>query len=655
MYTKRQLQIIYNLMINNVILSSKKLAEIVKVTDKTVKNDIAAINDISRKDGFIITSYKAKGYQIDVVDDLLYAKLYKLLSVKNIYLDFNRSDTTDRTDNIIKILLTQQKYITLEEIAEKLGLSRSTVKLDVKAVKNYLEYFKLDLKSKPGYGMKIIGKEFDIRRCMLQMYRIYTPNDGDFDEIDDFTEYFHIDAQEKKDIRKRFLTIIRNSEYNGKDHYINILFTYLIFLRKRSLEKDLEWTSEERVYLKRMKEYELSGKVFNNLTSYIKNPSENEILGFTLLLAMSVDISDEIDICQWYPDFVKNAEAVSDLVCEYIETELNLKTGENLRNQLINIFIPSSIQARFDCMNYFDDVIQIKDNQIKMSPVAFMYAKKIAHKIKKYNGWIISESEINLLAVIVFDLIEQLDFSYKKRNLIISSRNGYQGSESIKKQIVKRFGNKYFEAIEVYPFYEVRKLNMDNYDYILLNYSSYSYKYSLPFFTVNQIITEKQYMNIFYRIIVPGFEFQKLFNKLKFNKEQWLYPDLIYNDQNSFINLIANKMGRNSDEVNKMIRILNQIDDRFIINGVLSLVFDNKGKKANKFEIYKLDKVGLWNETKIEYIVYYEADISGNQTSLKLSELLIRFLCNSNEKMEEIFEHKNFRYMVEMMSMEIGR
>ena len=58
--------------------------------------------------------------------------------------------------------------------------------------------------------------------------------------------------------------------------------------------------------------------------------------------------------------------------------------------------------------------------------------------------------EVNMLAVRFFTLIDTVPYPYKKRRVLICSRNGRMASEIIRSRLLRRFRKRWFETCLLY-------------------------------------------------------------------------------------------------------------------------------------------------------------------------------------------------------------
>ncbi|CPQ90652.1 Probable licABCH operon regulator [Staphylococcus aureus] len=68
----------------------------------------------------------------------------------------------------MKKLLLDNHYTKLESLSESLFVSVGTLKNDMIEMKRVLARYEIEVVSRPNYGMKLIGKEFQIRYAIAE-------------------------------------------------------------------------------------------------------------------------------------------------------------------------------------------------------------------------------------------------------------------------------------------------------------------------------------------------------------------------------------------------------------------------------------------------------------------------------------------------------
>lgn len=170
----RQEKIVEYLYAKKQAIAPKALAAAFQISERTLASDIKWLKDIGTTEGFTVERIRSKGYQLKVIDR---EKFQSYLSRSEQQTHIDASLPQERIKNIELLLLFHEEYITMQQIAEWLDVSLSTVKADIKQVEQFCEKYELTLFSKAHYGLKIIGTESKKRRAILYLLRntIHTP------------------------------------------------------------------------------------------------------------------------------------------------------------------------------------------------------------------------------------------------------------------------------------------------------------------------------------------------------------------------------------------------------------------------------------------------------------------------------------------------
>lgn len=170
----RQEKIVEYLYAKKQAIAPRALAAKFQISERTLANDIKWLKEIGSNEGFTVERVRSAGYQLKVFDNVRFSS-YLSKSKKQEQVD--NSSPQERIKNIELLLLFHEEYITMQQIAEWLDVSLSTVKADIKQVEQFCDNYDLTLFSKAHYGLKIMGTESKKRRAILYLIRntIHTP------------------------------------------------------------------------------------------------------------------------------------------------------------------------------------------------------------------------------------------------------------------------------------------------------------------------------------------------------------------------------------------------------------------------------------------------------------------------------------------------
>lgn len=145
----------------------------------------------------------------------------------------------ERCHAILVNILTAKKYSAIERLAEKLMISRSTLRSDLESMKSQLDKYQLRLCSKRGQGLWIEGNEEDIRNLLIYIFSACL-HDFSMAAIDSedssyetvlFRDY--IVGLPVKEIAGFFMQLINESKLSCYDFSINHMVVALLVQLKR--------------------------------------------------------------------------------------------------------------------------------------------------------------------------------------------------------------------------------------------------------------------------------------------------------------------------------------------------------------------------------------------------------------------------------------
>ncbi|AXQ77837.1 PRD domain-containing protein [Streptococcus chenjunshii] len=158
---------ILNALIAQPQLSIDEMLELLAVSEKTLQTSISQLNELLDED----VQIRQEGNQlyIDVFD---YARLEEILSGSlRKESDFNSSGK--RVSYIIKRLLQSSEPLLIDDLAEEIAVSRTTINKDLKQVKHLASDYQISVKGKPNRGIEINGDELSLRLFYCQNVYAY--------------------------------------------------------------------------------------------------------------------------------------------------------------------------------------------------------------------------------------------------------------------------------------------------------------------------------------------------------------------------------------------------------------------------------------------------------------------------------------------------
>lgn len=156
--------ILNHLLNKEVHISLADLTESFQVSERTIRNEVKYLNEDGIKNGFRIQTLRGQGYQLQIENKPLFTDYLKKQTAS-----FDTQSVSQRLLYLELLLFQQQDFITIDQLASQLQVSRSTIQQDLKRVDTFLHTYGLLLKRKAHYGVQIVGPEKKHRAALAKL------------------------------------------------------------------------------------------------------------------------------------------------------------------------------------------------------------------------------------------------------------------------------------------------------------------------------------------------------------------------------------------------------------------------------------------------------------------------------------------------------
>lgn len=474
----RQLQIINILKTTTKPISSNALAEDIGCSTKTIQAEIKNINSILDK--ITIESFRGIGYRL----------VGNLNNLTNLDISITKDDF-DRISYILKKILFLYKDHTLkiENLADEMYVSLSTIKNDLSQVKNILQEYNLKIVSKHKLGIGLEGNIQDLIRCILENSINYHTI-----QIDDFFSEFI--ASNILVIRTELLNKLEAHNLIFTDYEFNNMFNFILL--HLSLENDSDYISYINycitIYQTKLQKQDNETsrkKILDSINKFIDN----------LALATSIDLS--------------NDEIFKDYLCKHI---INFCIKNDLN---INIKTPIS-------------------NDIKSKyPFAFELASIAKRSLENDLNIKIDETEVANIAIHIGGALQRSsnNKSSKIFKTIIVCTSGIGTSMLIKAKLESKF-NKRLEILKVIPSYLVEFISALDVDFIITTVPIRLG--SIPVINISPLLDDTE-ISIIEKFLETGNIYHNL-NLFELFNEDLFFTDLPFENKYDVIGYMSDKL-----------------------------------------------------------------------------------------------------------------
>ncbi|MDR3588195.1 MAG: BglG family transcription antiterminator [Negativicutes bacterium] len=165
MLTERSKALLSSLLTNDDPVPVASLSQLFKVSNRTVRYDLDKIDDWL-KSNMLPQLVRKPNRGVEFVRDSQ-SRQNALARLGGRDFRYYVLSAQERTKVIIAELLQKKDYVTIDQLAEKVAVSRSTMINDLAGVKGWLTGYGLQLVPLRRYGMRVVGEEKDLRRCVV--------------------------------------------------------------------------------------------------------------------------------------------------------------------------------------------------------------------------------------------------------------------------------------------------------------------------------------------------------------------------------------------------------------------------------------------------------------------------------------------------------
>ena len=447
MLTKRQIEILLNLFSNlDAPVSLQVFTDQFHLSLRSIQTDIAEIKETIKEHGLYIENNK--NCICMSITNQETANIFMNSIIQDYNLNQFFEDQSSRISYIISKLLDSNDYLKSADLADEMYISRSQISNDIKLAKNMLSSYHLTLISKPYYGIKIIGKENDIRNYITQE-KLKIKNLVCDEITHSFNSHEHID-----DINNIVIKILTHSHYIISDIALQNLILHIVTAVNRIKSGHLIHMDSLNISPVYAHVIEISKNILEKCADIYNFEFNDDEIFF---LALNLYGKREFDKQEFITDEINNLVflglyKIKEIFGLDFTSNLNLRISLGLHILPLLTRINTNMQLR-NIMTF-----NIKQKYTLAYDLASTFTNTIIPSDKK-----ILDDEIAYVALHFVNYIDENSPQKKKRMLIISS---LRRSETILLQnnILRNFPS--IKEVKIIPKNSLSTTNVNNYNVI---------------------------------------------------------------------------------------------------------------------------------------------------------------------------------------------
>ncbi|MGI5858609.1 MAG: BglG family transcription antiterminator [Tepidanaerobacteraceae bacterium] len=424
-----------------------ELAEAFNVSARTIRYDLDKIDDFL-KDNELPQLKRKPNSGIEYIPS--HYQKQRILELLEGISSYNYVLTPlERKKMILTELFQAKDFMTIDEMASILSVSRGTVANDLKAVRKWLSKHELKLESLPRFGIRVKGCEKDMRRAVISLLsenmeiekalnlikapinrRINIVTDRQLKKLFQDLDISPIENAIRL-AEKQLKTIFTDNAYSG------LVIHLALAIKRIQLDKNIVMPEEELSQLKLTKEFAVAaGMVAQLEESYNIRIPTDEIGYITIhLLGGKVTETDIFSNQDWM-----RLQLLTDEIIKGIERKLNVdfSADAELYNGLIKHLEPTVYRLKHGFPLNNPILQEIKSNYTNI----FEVVKNSLRPLEEYIGSMIPDEEIGFITIHIGAALERNKMvNSSMYKAVVVCGTGVGTAKLLSSRIVSKFAN----------------------------------------------------------------------------------------------------------------------------------------------------------------------------------------------------------------------
>lgn len=618
-------------------ISSGQLATEIGLSSKTILNEIQEMNKkLHIYDSFIEVKPRY-GCRLIIRNNESFSKFLSSLKLSP---DSGIPSTPDeRIRHMIITLLEAKYWIKIEDLCEEYYVSQSSLSKDLKEVRKYFAKYNLKIESKPNYGMRIRGSEFDIRLCLVS---IVTDQNTEYFDQDFITKEEQISFAKIKDILDR---VFEEIDFQITDiSYRNLVFHILSSLKRVSEQHYAEISEKQLFLLKQKKEFYISKRILESAYKEFQI-STRKMEGEVAYIAIHLEAKRTVTV-----DNLNQNIVITDEINEMVSLMLNevkdiyyidFSDDFDLRMMLALHLIPFNVRMKHDLI--------LRNPLLKDIKVQYTYAFNLAvaasDALQKHFGKTIEEEEIGYFALHFNLALERKKSNIDKKSILIVCGTGRGTAQLLLFRFKENFG-KYLSNIDTSDVLNVKNKDFSKIDYVVTTVPL-EMEIPVPILEIKSLMGETDIKKIQKFLTKSGQSFVE-----KYFSSDLFFSNVECSSKEEAIRYMVNEIKKIRSEItdefyDAIIKREGQASTEF--GNLLAIPHPYRAMSKDTFVcVCILKKPIIWDKKKVQLIYMTSMETNTDRDLMTFYKVTSKLLVTNNY-VKEIIQTKSFPFMIELL------
>ena len=618
----RYRQIYKSFIDSNVPLTGDLLASITGVSARTVRNDINILNQILGKNGATILSKPGVGYYIEITNSKKHDQ-FKNKYFQNEVNDYLAvpTDPKGRINYIVRKLLLIDCYLKIDDLAEELFTSRSTISADLRDVREIFKQFKLEIDDRPNYGMIVVGSEIDKRICILEKIIHSRENRALF--IEDISIFNNPRTLAEISLFHDIMqSVINQFDIQLSDvSFQDVLMYIIVSLKRVRFYNYVELDEKQLARVKNTVEYKASVQIIDEINNYAGEILPESEIGYLAILLKSKKIISDIDSVDILRD-----DGITSVIVEKILLEIEKRFGLDysgdgkLRNALELHISPLITREQMGISSRNLMLDEIKKNLV----LPLNLAATVADVIKDKLGFHIDEDEIGYIALLLGVAMERKHHQLLKQRILIVCPTSVSGAKLFQQTLKQKAGD-LIAHTDFCELYKLSNIDLASYDFIVST-APIPIDVPIPIIQLNNFLQQDD-INTFRQTIINKFKFKEKLTTL-FSQERFYFVENGLSFENTIHFLLDKSHFGHSgkEEVLMGIKRRNQFLSFECGNGFAIIQMDYPRNKENSISVLIFNKPVIWEAKFVQVMLFLNLNRENYQDMYPINQFIAKLV-----------------------------
>lgn len=612
--------------VNGTVMTGEDLALEAQMSSRTVRKRIKEINELLLTKGASIISKQGIGYDLKIVDNSKFQKFLELELPMTIQEQEDLNDQDNRYDYLIGKLLSMKDYRTLDNLGEDLYISKNQVSIDMEHVRQYLAPFNLTIVSKPHYGSRVEGSEFQKRLCLKSVYLRH------HDHVDSFV------INKLKDILS---TSLRKYDCSMSDDATESIVFHLYMMLERVKNKfGFDQRSQFLSEQKHESEYGLANTILGIMEEMFDVVFDDYEYGYLTIHLQAKNVVK-----------VKSHTMISTEVYELTLAmiyRIYEKVHIDLRSDLdLQIMLAQHLVALIKRIQYH---MVMKNPLLEDIKRKLLYSYDLAivacQVLKEYYKCDLNENEIAYIALHFNVAVDKKhDAIVKKKVLLICSSGG--GSARLLEYKFRNEFDRYIDVLATRSASELSEELVSQFDCIFATFPIVE-KYSIPLIQIQYFMDNDDYKNI---TNILSNRVTNFFD-MKYFEENLFLSDVHGETKEEVIRVMVDHIAKSRDIPEDFYEKVIEREEMFVTDFGRNVAFPHPIIPLTDFTfvcVAVLAKPVLWGKNKVQ-LVFLASIEKGDKKNIQTFYKILSTILMDSRKVSELMKQPMYSTLKNMIS-----